>query len=103
MSESYDAHWNCRTLLQMHTRTCRCGALCDLLAAQAPGPHPHPSGLAQDRARTPAPNPNLPRTLVVLPLCLWHWPVSVFSLRLALRTALQRSTMRTTRIMILQG
>ena len=29
---------NCRTLLQMHTRTCMCGALCDLLAAPLPLP-----------------------------------------------------------------
>ena len=27
---------NCRTLLHMHTRTCMCGALCDLLAALLP-------------------------------------------------------------------
>ena len=25
--------WNCRTVLQMHTWTCMCGALCDLCAA----------------------------------------------------------------------
>ena len=24
--------WNCRTLLHMHTKTCMCGALCDLFA-----------------------------------------------------------------------
>ena len=33
----------CRTLLHMHTRTCMCGALCDLLAAPPPPPLHAPS------------------------------------------------------------
>ena len=32
------ADWNCRTLLHMHTRTCMCGALFDLRAAEICNP-----------------------------------------------------------------